>query len=279
MTVKDFNPKAIKALAIDLDGTLLRPDKTLSTRTLHALRSCMDRGIGIILATGRAVGSGEKYRKQIGASGPQIYYNGAQVVDMDAGKLIHKKYVDPGPILFCVRMAREMGLYYQAFFPAEEGTGEILMAERMAEEAETYIKSSGVKIVIGDLEEHLSKATAIIKGMFITPEKNHEKLRLRLLEKYGESLYIVQTTPIFLEILAEGVSKGSGLEYALSYLNIKKEETIAFGDEENDLPMFDIAGFSAAPANAKEKVRKAALFHIPPDEEDGVASFLEEHFG
>ena len=287
MTEKDFDPTAIKALAIDLDGTLLRPDKSISDRTLNTLRFCMEKDIRIILTTGRAVDSGEKYRRLIGASGPQVYYNGAEVVDMNAGKIIHTRFVDPLPILFCVRLARQMGIFFQAFFPSDtfnftsqngQKSGEILIADRKTTEAEGYEKSTGIEVISADLEEHLTKAKAVIKAMFITPEENHKKIRPLLKEKFGESLYIVQSTPIFLEILAAGVSKGSGLEHALEYMNIKKENTIAFGDEENDLPMFKVAGFSAAPANAKETVRKAALFQIPADTEDGVAVFLEEHF-
>ena len=287
MTEKDFDPGTIKALAIDLDGTSIRPDKTMSARTVTALQACMARDIRIIIATGRAVDSAEKYRRQIGAKGPQVYYNGAEVVDVSAGKTIHTHFVDTEPVLFCAGLAKEMDLYFQAFFPAgtvnvpcREGyTGEVLVAERMTAEAEKYTRATGVEVIKGNLEEYLSGTPAVIKAMFITPEENHGKIRSRLRERYGNSLYIVQTTPVFLEIMAEGVSKGSGLEHALNYLNLKKENTIAFGDEENDLPLFEAAGFSAAPANAKETVRKAAMFHIPADTEDGVAVFLEERFG
>ena len=288
MTEKNFNPEKIKALVLDLDGTLLRPDKSLSDRNLRALRSCMEKNIRIILATGRAVESGEKYRKQIGTQGPHVYYNGAEVVDVSAGKIIHAQYIDPQPILFCVQLARQMNHFFQVYFPEgasgcshEDGQtlGEVLMADRMTAEAEGYEKSAGVKIITGDLEDHLNKVNAVIKGMFITAQENHEKIRSLLKEQFDESIYIVQSTPIFLEVLAKGVSKGSGLEHALDYLHIKKEHTIAFGDEENDLPMFKVAGFSAAPANAKETVRKAALFQIPAEAEDGVAVFLEKHFG
>ena len=284
---KNFNPKDIKALALDLDGTLLRPDKTLSERNLCALRSCMEKDISVILATGRAVDSGEKYRKQIGAAGPHVYYNGAEVLDISTGKVLYTRYVDPAPILFCVQLARQMGLFFQAYFPAGttagfpdggEGSGEILMADRRTTEAERYEQSTGIEVVAGDMEEHLAGAKAIIKGMFITTEENHEKIRRLLREQFGQSIYIVQSTPVFLEILADGVSKGAGLEHALNYLNINKESTIAFGDEENDMPMFGVAGFSAAPANAKKAVYDAALFRIPADADDGVAVFLEEHF-
>ena len=288
MTQKDFDAKKIKAMALDLDGTLLRPDKSLSERNLRALRACMEKDIKVILATGRAVSSGEKYRKQIGTTGPQIYFNGARVVDVNAGKEIFFRYVSTEPILFCVRLARKMGIFFQAFFPdcpsadskkESNRFGEILVADRKTAEAERYEKATGVQVITGDLEEHLVKATSVIKAMFIAPEENHNKIRGLLREQFGQSIYIVQSTPIFLEILAEGVSKGAGLEHALNYLSIKKENTIAFGDEENDLPMLKIAGFSAAPANAKETVLKEATFQIPADDEDGVAVFLEENMG
>ena len=287
MTEKDFNPAKITAMALDLDGTLLKPDKTLSDRTVNALRTCIKKDIQIILATGRAVDSGEKYRKIIGVSGPQVYYNGAEVVDLDAGKIIHKRFIKPEPILYCVRLARQTGVYFQVFFPAgtvdapfREGqnSGEILMAEKLTPEVEAYRKSTGIEVIIGDLEEQLMQAPAVIKGMFITNEENNKKIRPILQEQFGNSIYIVQSSPNFLEILAQGVSKGFGLECALEYLKLKPENTIAFGDEENDLPMFKAAGFSAAPANAPDIVRKAAAFQIPANREDGVAVFLEKYF-
>jgi Cof subfamily protein (haloacid dehalogenase superfamily) len=286
MTEKDFNPSTIQAIAFDLDGTVLGPGAALSDRTLRALQSCIKRGIQLIIATGRALDSGEKYRKRIGMTGPQVYYNGAEVADTSAGKLIHTQFIDSRQVLFCVRLARHMGLYYQVYFPAgsvdgprRDGSGEILMADRITAEAEAYRAASGVEIAAGDLEEHLARVPAVIKGMFITAEKNHQKLRAALGEQYGDSIYIVRSSPYFLETLAAGVSKGNGLLHALKYLDIQPEHTLAFGDEENDLPLFKTAGFSAAPANAKEALRNAAMFQIPANTEDGVAAFLEAQFG
>jgi hydroxymethylpyrimidine pyrophosphatase-like HAD family hydrolase len=59
---------------------------------------------------------------------------------------------------------------------------------------------------------------------------------------------------------------------------LKPEEVFAFGDEENDIPMFDVAGFSAAPSNAREKVRQAADFVFGSNAEEGLAAFLEKMF-
>jgi Cof subfamily protein (haloacid dehalogenase superfamily) len=283
MTESDFNPQAVKALVFDLDGTLLRPDKSLSGRTLRALRSCMGRGMRIILATGRSVDSGEVYRKRIGAEGPQVYYNGAEVVDMPQGRLIHTRFLDPEPILFCLNLARKTGLYFQVYFPAGSAAPdrELLMTERLTEEAELYRKNSGVAAVAGNLEEAIGNPglPGLIKGMFIAGEEHHKGIRSLLEEKYGASVYVVRSSPVYLEILASGVSKGAGLLHALKYLKLSVEDAMAFGDEENDLPLFRTARFSAAPANAEETVRDAAVFHIPSNDDDGVARFLEERFG
>jgi Cof subfamily protein (haloacid dehalogenase superfamily) len=279
METEQFNPSAIKALAFDLDGTLLRTDKVLSERTLAALRGCQSRGIKLILATGRAVEAGEVYRKLIGSEGPQVYYNGAEVVDMPGGKCIFSRYVDTEPIGYAASLAAEMGVYFQIYFPAGTlGDGEILMANKLGEESEYYRRTSGVQAIAGDLAASLSApgVSQIIKGLFITDGEHQKKLRAVLTERYGKSVYLVNSSPIYLEILANGVSKGVGLAYALKYLGLKAANAVVFGDEENDLPMFAAAGFSAAPANAKPPVLEAASFHIPSNDEDGVAAFLEE---
>jgi len=285
---REFDASRIKALAFDLDGTLLSPDKSISGRTLRALNGCMDRGIRVIIVTGRSLDSGERFRREIGVPGPHVYYNGAEVADLSAGKIIQTRFIEPRDLLFCVHLARKTGTYFQIFFSTRaagvsfregENSGEILVADRITAEAELYKKNSGITVIAGDLEEYIAKTPAAIKGLFISPEENLAKLRPMLEEHYGESLYLTRSSPTFLEILTAGVSKGTGLLRALEYLNLGREETIAFGDEENDIPMLETALFSAAPANAKEAARNAAVFQIPSNAEDGVAAFLEERFG
>jgi hydroxymethylpyrimidine pyrophosphatase-like HAD family hydrolase len=92
-------------------------------------------------------------------------------------------------------------------------------------------------------------------------------------------VYVAQTYPTFLEVMNAGVSKGEGLKIAMKYRGLKPEQVIALGDEENDLPMFSVAALSAAPANAKEKVRLAADRVFTSNAEEGAAVFLEDIFG
>ncbi|MDR3342415.1 MAG: Cof-type HAD-IIB family hydrolase [Treponema sp.] len=283
-----IKPETIKALALDLDGTALRPDNRLSDRTIRVLRACGDRGIGVIICTGRSIKAAEPYRLAIGAEGPMVYFNGAEVVDMPGRKVLNTALLDLEVVDFCSALARDTKIYFQVYFPGNPAgtavptaTGEVLMAENQTQETEMYFNHTGIQAVIGDL--HTALATpglqGGIKGMFITDPAMQAVVRPKLLEQFGSRIYMARTHKTFLEIMNPQASKGQGLKHAMAYRNLTPAEVIAFGDEENDLPLFSAAGFSVAPANAKELVREAADMVIGSNAEDGVAAFLETWFG
>ena len=276
-----LQPNEIKALALDLDGTLLGPGGVLNERTVKAVHTAIRRGLKIIIATGRAIDATERFRLSLGAEGPMIYFNGAMVVDMGGGKVISSTLLETGAVEFCIDLSREMGIYYQVYLPAEGGRIPLIAEnEGPFNERDMYYGHTGILAEIGCLKEALRRpgVNGCIKSMFLAEPEVQAVLRPRLEERFGGSVYIVQTYRNFLEIMDAKVSKGQGLKAAMKHLSLKKEEVIAFGDEENDLPMFDAAGFSAAPANAREKVKERAGIIIGSNAEDGVAVFLEENF-
>ena len=285
-----IDPVNIKALAFDLDGTLLAPGAVLTKRTVQSVRRCAVKGIQIIIATGRAIESAEKYREALGASGPMVYYNGAIVADMadssaclDAPprrKILHSTLLDPGAVDFCIDLSRTTGVYFQAYFPGSSGEGQVLMAERDAPEREAYFKSTEMLAELGPLKEILKGPgrNGFIKAMFLAESPILDSLRPHLEERFGNSVYLARTKATYLELMNAGVSKGEGLAIALKNRGIGREQTIAFGDEENDLPMFKAAAYSVAPDNAVNIVKAAADFIVPSNSEDGIADFLEKLF-
>ena len=152
------------------------------------------------------------------------------------------------------------------------------MAEKDCEEREMYHRHTGLLVDIGDLKEELNRRENCIKAMYLVEPDLMAKVRLRLEASLGKSVYIAQTLHNFLEIMDAKASKGQGLKIAMEYLSLNKDEVIAFGDEENDLPMFEAAGFSVAPSNAKEAVKAKAALVVGSNAEDGVPVFLEEYF-
>ena len=274
-----MDPKKIRALALDLDGTVLAPGGVLTERTIAVLKECGKQGLKLIIATGRAIAAAERFRAPLGAEGPMIYFNGAVVADMPGGGIISSTLLDPGAAAFCADLSRETGVYYQVFFPGSDDDPRIsLMAEREGPERDMYFNHTGILAELGDLKEALSRSKGCIKSMFLAEVDVQAALRPKIDERLGNSVYIAQTYRTFLEIMDAKVSKGEGLKVAMERLSIKSEEVIAFGDEENDLPMLIAAGYSAAPSNAKDNVKAAADIVIGSNAEDGVAAFLEEFF-
>jgi Cof subfamily protein (haloacid dehalogenase superfamily) len=278
---RSFKRDNIRALALDLDGTLLGPGGVLSERTVRAVRASRDRGLGVIIATGRAVEAAEKFRIPLGVEGPMVYFNGAVVADMPGGRVLNSTLLDLEAAVFCLRVAREMGVYYQVFFPGTpEHPRETLMAEQAGPGRDMYHNHTGMLADLGDVEKALDRPglPGCIKGMFIAEPPVQDRVRARIEERFGGAVYIARTYGTFLEVLSPRISKGKGLLQALEHRGLKPEELIAFGDEENDLPMFEAASWALAPENAKDRVKKAADQVIGSNADDGVAAFLEQTF-
>ena len=287
-----FEPKNIKALAIDLDGTTLLPDTTLGERTQRCIKKLISSGMQIIISTGRAIESSERFRSAMGAQGPMVFFNGAVVADVPSYKLLSATLISLEVAEFGADLARDMGIHYQIYLPAgislEPQPGnenlqqkwETLLIDKKGPESEMYYKHTGILPIEKDLKiiTEIPDLKGCIKGMFIADTSLHDEIRQRMHNRFGDQINIMRSFPTFLEVLNAGVSKGEGLKIAMKHRGLKPEEVIAFGDEENDLPMFEAAGYSAAPSNASDKIREAADFIYGSNAEEGLAVYLEEIF-
>src|SRR5258706_14369233 len=108
-----------------------------------------------------------------------------------------------------------------------------------------------------------------------TPEVT-DSLLLQFREEFGPSLYITKTNPQYLEFMNPASNKGIALAHVAEKLGILQEETIAFGDGSNDLPMIMWAGLGVAMGTAKPEILAAANKVAPPFDEDGLAVMIEE---
>jgi len=287
---RKIDQKNIKALAIDLDGTTLLPDTTLGERTRICIRKLISKGMQIIISTGRPIEASERFRSAMGAEGPMVFFNGAEVADVPSGKILYANMINLNVVDYGTDIARDLGVHYQVYLPAgispqtgKEDPGqkwESLLVDRYSPEAEMYYKHTRVTPVVTDLKNItlMPGLKGCVKGMYIADPSLHDEIRKRMYGRFGDKINIMRSFPTFLEVINAGVSKGEGLKIAMLHRGLKPEEVIAFGDEENDLPMFEAAGFSAAPASAREKIRDAADLIYGSNAEEGLAIYLEKIF-
>lgn len=268
----------VSAVAVDLDGTVLRPDSSVSERTLRAFRLCAERGVAAMIVTGRSPAAAEKVRAALGFTGPQVYYNGAAVVDMPAGRVLATTPVHSDVVEFCLGAARERDVHFHAFLP--EGT---LVFERERQELDYYRTRTGLVGERVDFDRLIGSQRAtgghFIKCMFIAEPPVLAALQAAVSGRFGGGVYLSRSHSTFLEILAPSVSKGNALKVAMTLRGLDPSGSIAFGDEENDIPLLEGAGFGVAMGNAIGALKSRADAVAPSNEEDGVAFFLEQIFG
>jgi len=259
---------APRLVATDLDGTLLRSDGSLSERSRDVLATLDDRGVPVVIVTGRPMRWLEDLRPVVGAHGLAIVSNGAAVYDVAAGEARDVRGIEVAAGLELARRIREA--LPGATFAVESVAG-IALAPGFLD-IERIPEGSRV----GSLDELWTEPA--LKLLVRHPEADHERLRRAVDEAVGDLATPTWSMTGLVEISASGVTKASALAALAEQLGVTAAETVAFGDMPNDVPMLRWAGTSCAVANAHADTLAAADREAPANDDDGVAVVLGELF-
>jgi len=263
----DFMP--IQLIASDLDETLLNKRAELTERTVRALKSAMDAGALVSLASGRMVQAMERYAGAIGVNAPLIAFNGALIYDCRTKAPLEAREVPVEDARLVARSAEEMGVHVQAF------TREGYYFERANAFSDLYARGIGGiegEAVGAKLSEWIG--APLCKLLLIAEPTVASRLAKELAPRFAGRLEIALSRPNYVECTAFGVHKGAALKALAERLNIPRENVAAFGDNENDLSMIRWAGHGYAVENAPESVRAGAI-PAPASDLDGVAQVIE----
>ncbi len=223
----------------------------------------------MVVVTGRMVRSVRHALEPLGFPEALICYQGAVVVGEDGTWLLHR------PI--GLELAREAIAVLEAegYSPNVYVDDELYVAEA-TRSARDYAGFQHLEIhTVGDLLDWL--AAPPTKLVSVGDPAALDGLELRMKERFGTRMHISKSLPYFLEFAAEGVTKGSGLDVLAQHLGFTKEQTIAFGDGENDVELVAWPGFGIAVGNAHDRVKAVADWVCPPVTEQGVAAVLEAY--
>ncbi|MET7937056.1 Cof-type HAD-IIB family hydrolase [Streptomyces sp. NPDC005322] len=262
-----------RLIATDLDGTLLRDDKTVSDRTVAALAAAEQAGIEVFFVTGRPARWMDVVSAHVHGHGLAICANGAAVVDLHQGGLLTEiRPLAAAGALAVVGALREVapGTSF-----AVERTGGIFYEPQYP----PFHLDPGA--VYGSAEKLLDDGfphadTPILKLLAHHPELAPDAFLQLAREAAGGHGDFTRSSPTaLLEISGPGVSKASTLAQCCAERGITAEEVVAFGDMPNDLEMLSWAGTSYAMANAHPEVLAATTHRTGANTEDGVAAVIE----
>lgn len=267
---------AIQLIALDIDGTLLNSKNELTSPTLDALQRAADRGIHIVLGTGRMVSECRELLARL----PMIHYavtcTGTQVVDVKTGETLFRRSLTAEELRrLCTRVA-DLDVMLQIF---DDRDGLIHNDAAMLAHAERFCRpelARAMQLCHGaepDFAAYLRDfegPTNKLHMFFANPADKAEAIR-RL---SGTPYYMSESHKLDLELMPPGVDKGVGVMALAELLGLDRSQVMAIGDGGNDVGMLRCAGLAVAMGNGSAEAKAAAHRIAPDNDHDGAAATI-----
>jgi hypothetical protein len=260
---------AIRLIATDLDGTLLRSDETLSARTAEALRWASQAGIPVVPVTARPLRwlAGLSFRFD---ASQLVLANGAVIYDRRAAAVVARYPLAPAALVeLCGRIC--------AAVPAAVFAVEVDDGLAMRHEPAYPLRSDLGRPEVSPAELAELVARPAAKLLVKAPGVDPDELVSRVVVAVGTTASVSIWSYGLVEFAAPGVTKASGLAAVAARLGVARSEVVAFGDMPNDLPMLAWAGHAVAVANAHPDVLAIADEVVASNDDDGVAGWIAAH--
>ncbi len=265
----------------DLDGTLLNDERRISQKSIRILNELIDQGLHFTIATARSIESAKSLIEPLNLKLPGIFINGVFITDLQDGRPIKSHYLSNAlgkemvesylqaglnPIVYTVDHEGHPRVYYRGIHnPSEQHYigDRLLLKDARFRIVSDYAACLTEKLIEVNVIEVPEKLEAVY-SRFVN--------RAGCISHYGPDIY----TPGYhwLEISSHQATKKQAVQYLKDRYGYEK--LICFGDNLNDLSMFEAADESCAVSNAHESVKNAATRIIDSNNNDGVAKFLRE---
>ena len=270
----------IRLIATDLDGTLLRDDKSVSDYTKHILKLARRDGIALAITTGRPLMAIPEQLLAMDCFRYAVTSNGASVYDLQTGERLMECMMSREAVLqileavpgdVCIETLIDGIPYAPSEFVRDAGQF------GLNESGAAYIRET--RRPVSDIRSFILQNKHRLDCINAVPpsEERAQELRARLAKIPG--IYITHSGVTFIEISGTTNGKGQGLRFLSGHLNLPAEAVMAFGDAENDRDLLRAAGCSVAVSNAAPSLIREADTVTLSNEEDGVAVKIAEVFG
>lgn len=245
-----------KMAVIDLDDTLLSPEKDISQANLEALNSLRENGFEIIIASGRHHENIMCFQDRIGQQGWVISSNGAVVRHAETSAMLHELTLTLGQALRVCRYGMQRDLTVIGYH--RNGA----FAEQDSEWTLRYALGAGWHPRRGKLDD--LAATGLQKLLLMHSPERIDCIQPEVERRFGSEMYVVRTENEILEVAAPTTNKAVGAQAVAKALGIHSKDVVAFGDGNNDVELLMWAGLSVAMDHGRERARKAAKLISPP---------------
>lgn len=268
----------VKLIAVDMDGTLLRSDKTVSERSAEALRGALNRGVAVVPATGRVARMLPGQVAELRGVRYAITSNGALVRDLQTQKALYRNLMTMQQAKRLMALFDAYGLFAEVYCDgiayAQSSMLDLAVKAGLPDNILRYILAS--QQLVDDLAAQVARQSFPPEKVNLpyVPLELRAQLREKILSIPG--LTVTSSGMENLEINASSCSKGEALKFLCTMLSISPSQVMAVGDSDNDISMLRCAGVAVAMENSLPAVKEAANFVTGTNDGDGVAFAVEK---
>lgn len=262
----------IQLIAIDLDGTLVLPDRTVSPKVKETIARAQEKGVRVVLCTGRPLPGVLPLLEELNLQKDGdhvITYNGALVQQSSDGKILSHHTLEYDQLLEIEKLCADLNVHSHAV----NDTGIYTTNKDISYFSvwESYLTT--VPLRYRDIED-IDPSMLISKIMIVEPKEILDAAIQKMPAYFGEKYTLLRSEDSFLEVLNKSASKGQALKDLAAHLNIPREAVMAIGDNRNDLDMLEFAGVSVAMGNAVSDVKEISDYVTDSNVYDGVATAI-----
>jgi len=265
---------AIELIAIDMDGTLLNPQHNVTPAVKQAIAAARQKGVHVVLATGRPYVGVENYLIELDLQQPGCYCitnNGAVVHNAADGSSFAEVTLSFDDYIYIEKLARELGVSFQALTHHDLYTPNADISRYTVHEAQL----TGMPLHFRTPEQ-MDPTLRFPKVMMIDSPVLLDQAIAKISAEDKARYTIMKSSPYYLEILDKRVNKGQGVKMLAEKLGIPRENIMTLGDQENDIAMLEYAGTGVAMGNAIDSVKAVSQFVTKTNMDDGVAYAIQK---
>ncbi len=262
-----------KMIFLDLDNTLLSSDLSISEENLKAIRAASEKGVKIIICTGRGIFSVKSIAQQFGINWENCFIiclNGGAIYKGFPPVLIKERLFESKSAVYIYEAAKKHGVDVQIY------RNDKLIIEKITERIQMYIdKLSAEYEIVGDITQYDGQISKILLN---GEHKKLEKIQKELKAQLKGKMNCFFSSDTFLEFTSEGTTKGEAMKALASDLGIDINETIAIGDSFNDMSMIKTAGLGVAVRNAVQPLKDVAQYITKNTNDEGAVAEVIDRY-
>lgn len=266
----------MKILFTDCDDTLLTTDKKVCEKNRKAIDQMIAAGHKIVLTSGRSLPSTKLQAEAIDLTFEGCYiiaYNGGEIYDYYNNKTIYKNTLPLDIVENVFHMCEEKGIHVQTY------DDKYVLSHEKNDSLIRYCNTMACEYkVVDDVIPCFQDGPCKILVVDYHNQDNLEEMRKKILDLYGDTVDSYYSNKFYLEVVPKGVNKGAAIHHLSEILGVPMENTVAAGDNMNDIAMIKEAYVGVAVANAVEAAKEAADYITVLDNNEGAVAEIIEKF-